>query len=707
MKTKQRKVELPTMIRAASVLPKSIDPDKRTVEVTFTKGTRVLRRGFFEDFFEELSLEDGAVRMGRLENGAPVLDTHGMSDRRGVAGVLGVVERAEIVDGTEGRATLRFSSRDDVTPIFDDIKSGILRNVSVGYSIYRAEKVGEENDIPVLRATDWEPVEISIVPAGADPTAQVRSQEKDQLTECVLTEFEEEKRVEPIESDDDDKSIDTGEKVLDESKKETRNEKVEKPETLRQNQNTRGQDEMDPKELERLKKEAREEGVAAENKRINEIRAIVRKVDLGDEFADEMISENKSVDEVRTLVIEKIAEKDKQPEKQTKAANIELGTDHARAGRIEGMASALLHRFRPKAVETRHNEKEMTLPGYELAESGREYAYMSLIEMARACLESQGVRTGGMPKHTIADMALNMRSGYHSTSDFPEILANVANKTLRDGYQAAPITWRPFVNEVFVSDFKEISRTNLGDAPKLEKLAEGSEVKRGSISEAAEKYQIEEYAKIIAVSRKTLINDDLGAFTRIPERMGRRASDLESDLVYEVLKANAALADGNALFSAPHNNLSTSPASPSEAGLQEARAAMRRQVGLDGAEISLTPVWFYVPPEHETDAEKLIASIVPDSSTNVSPFSSAGRTPLRLEVEPRFETGANGSTDAWYVFADRGQVDMLELARLEGTDGPQIQTRDGFDVAGMEIKIMHDVAAKAIDFRGMFKNAGV
>ena len=126
----------------------------------------------------------------------------------------------------------------------------------------------------------------------------------------------------------------------------------------------------------------------------------------------------------------------------------------------------------------------------------------------------------------------------------------------------------------------------------------------------------------------------------------------------------------------------------------------------DNLQIAISPVWLYVPPAHETTAEKLVASIVPDSSTNVSPFSSAGRTPLRLDVEPRLETGVNGSLTAWYLMASKGQVDMVELARLAGSNGPQTVTREGFDVHGMEIRIMHDIGAKAIEHRGMFKNAG-
>jgi len=742
---KTRKISLPAMTRVAAVLPKTINKKDRTVDVIFTKGARVLRRGFFETFFEELGLEKDNVRMGRLESGrAPVLDTHGLGHRgQGLGSVLGVVESAKLIPGVEGRAKLRFSKRDDVTPVFQDIEDGIIRNISFGYTTFRFEKVGEDNGIPIFRATDWEPSEISPVPAGADGDAFIRSQEQN-LTECVF--FDPEKENEGDDPAAGTRNLDAGKNTTEKpaetpaktpvktdppapdatrnaqppaEKTKNENETLANPENVRETDSTTtgGNETMTPEEIAKIKlaarnegiKEGAKEGASNENKRQLEIRSIVKKSGVKAELADTYIKEEKTLDEVRTLVIDALAAKDAKPENETRATNISVGEDLARKGRVEGMTSALLHRFRPKAVDTRNESgQKMTLPGYELNDAARSYAYFSLIDMARSCLELGGHTTGMYPKHRIADIALNNDQvrGLHSISDFPEILANVANKTLRGGYLAAPKTWGPFTNEVFVADFKEISRTNLGDAPKLEKLEEGSEVKHGTISEAAEKYQVEEFAKIIAISRKVIINDDLGAFTRIPERMGRRAADLESDTVWDIIKANAALADTFALYSAQHGNLSTAPAAPSETGLSEGRKLMRRQVGLDGAEISLTPVWLYVPPEHETAAEKLIASIVPDSSTNVSPFSSAGRTPLRLDVEPRLETGGDGSLTSWFLMADKGQVDMIELARLEGTDGPQIQSRDGFEVNGMQIKVMHDIGAKAIDFRGLFKNAG-
>jgi len=578
---------------------------------------------------------------------------------------------------------------------FKSVQDGILRNVSVGYNTHRIEKVGEENDVPIFRSTDWEPVEVSLVVAGADPDAQLRSN-NEVTTECIVEENEEENETT------------RKEKVTDPEK--LANEKVAEPEKVRDTQKI-GENTMTPEEIEAKRladiKTAQDEAKAAEKVRQSEIRSIFTKTRMNDDqLLNECIDSDKTADEVRTLVIDKMAEKENTDETRTVSANqVTVGEDHGRKGRIEGMTSAILHRFRPQDEEGVHEGKRIINKGYELKESGRSFAYLTLADMARACLEANGTRTGMLPRHSMIDLALQGR-GLHSTADFPEILANVVNKTLRNGYQAAPVTWKPFVNEVFVNDFKEISRTNLGDAAKLEKLGEGAEVKRGTISENAEKYFVEEYAKILGITRKVIINDDLDFVAKLPERMGRRARDLESDVIYDIIKANAVLSDSVALFAAGHGNLSTTPAAPNEAGLSEMRLLMRRQLGIDGAEIALTPVMTLVPPAHETAMEKLLATIVPDSSTNTSPFSSSGRTPLRLDVEPRLETGANGSLTAWYGMASKGQTDMIELARLAGSNGPQTMTKEGFDVHGMEIKIMHDVGAKALDFRGLFKNAG-
>lgn len=717
------KVPAETVIetRAAGDAPNSKKTD-RVFRAVWTTGARVYRMGHDGPYGMELSLNEKHVRLERLRLGAPVLDNHDQANICGVAsglhgrskGQIGVVENPQMT-ATQGLADLRLSRRGDVDDIALDMADGIIRNISVGFAIHKFEEVGEDEDgIPILRAVDWEPMEISPVKINADAPAQTMRNLVDMVCEKGIMSEDEKEKLRSIFSTENKRSVQT----------EKENKDIANSNELRQTESM-GENTMTPEEKLKLENEQRaadekrnqeltDAKIAAkadEKKRQSEIRSIVSKVGLEVRLAEKYIDEDKSVDEVRTLVIDALADKDKAPSNDTRSMNtsIEVGEDLGRRSRVEGMTSALLHRFRPNTVEERNaNGQKITMRGHELTEPGKQFAYLSLVEMARHCLEAQGVRTGMFARHQIADIALNnvRAGGLHSISDFPEILANVANKTLRDGYQAAPQTFMPFTSLNFVSDFKEISRTNLGDAPALEKVPEGGEVSRGSMSENAEKYRIEEYAKIIALSRKTIINDDLGAFTKVPERMGRRAKDLESDVVYDVIKLNANMADGNALFSVAHTNLSAAPGAPAEAAFTEMRTAMRRQKGLDGAELSLVPNFLIVTPGNETAAEKALSAINPNQTSQVNPYGPQGRTTLGFDVEPRLESGTGGSLTHWFGFADKSQIDMVELSMLEGSNGPQFQSRDGFEVAGMEIKIMHDVAAKALDWKGVWKNAG-
>jgi len=156
----------------AMAQPATVNTEARTVEVAWTTGARVRRTDGWTgaSYIEELSLAPGAVRLERLNTGAPLLDSHASLELRNV---VGVVERAWIENG-EGRAVVRFSDRAEVEPIWRDVVAGILRNISVGYRIHKIER-DESGEIPVERAVDWEPYELSLVPIPADAGAQVRS----------------------------------------------------------------------------------------------------------------------------------------------------------------------------------------------------------------------------------------------------------------------------------------------------------------------------------------------------------------------------------------------------------------------------------------------------------------------------------------------------------------------------------------------------
>jgi hypothetical protein len=299
-----------------------------------------------------------------------------------------------------------------------------------------------------------------------------------------------------------------------------------------------------------------------------------------------------------------------------------------------------------------------------------------------------------------AALGLNQRSGhgYHTTSDFAFLLADVANKTVRKAYEEAPQTFKTIARQVNLPDFKPVYRTQMGDAPALLEVKEHGEFKRGTIGEGRETYQLATYGRVFAITRKALVNDDADAFGRVPTMFGRAARNLESDLVWDQITSNPNMGDGNALFSAAHLNYDASGDVIDVDSLGAARAAMRQQVSLDGERLNIAPRYLMVGTALETRADAVVTPITPATFNAVNPFSGK----LVVIAEPRLDN----EPLAWYLAADPAQIDIIEFGYLEGEEGPTIETRIGFDVDGIEIKCREDFAAKVLDWRGLYKNAG-
>lgn len=366
---------------------------------------------------------------------------------------------------------------------------------------------------------------------------------------------------------------------------------------------------------------------------------------------------------------------------------VEVGkdeTDNFRAG----MSVALLNRANPSA--------------HKLDDNGQRFVGMDLQDMARESVERSGTSTRAMRKSDIAIKAMQ------STSDFPFILENVVTKSLRAGYAASARTFVPFSRQTTLPDFKTISRAQLGGAPNLKRVLEGAEYEYGAVGEGAEKYAVQKYGRIVALTWETIINDDLDALTRIPQAFGASAADLESDLVYAILTGNAAMADGVALFHATHGNLGTAKAlidaihpNPATANpLAEMRKLMVLQKGIEGRYITVRPKFLIVPPSLEEAALKVTANGIHVARAGDVNVAGPTLTPI---VEPRLE---DSSATAWYGAAEPLTVDTIEYAYLEGHEGVFTETKAGFEVDGVQIKCRHVFGAKAIDYRGLFKNAG-
>lgn len=624
-----------TLYRSADGLAVRADGDNTILTLSFSSETPYVRSSWFDEpWVEILGHNADEVDLSRLNSGAPLLanhDRYAEGETTPLASI-GVVERAWL-DGRIGRAEVRLSRRPELSGLVQDIADGIVRNVSVGYSINERTLIKQNADGPdEYRVTSWTPMEISLVDIPADATVGIGRSANFKVINL------------PESGNQRKESV-----AMDQT-----TTPVAKPE-------------INPDLI-------RQEAIAAERTRVAEINDAVRGLRLEQSFADELVSKGVSADEARRLAIAKAAERADDVTKP-RLSSVETLVDEVETRRA-AVSEALLHRYAP----TQH----------KLTDLGRQFAGLSLIEIGRDLLSARGVDVRGMSRDQIATRAML------ATGDFPYILANVANKTLRQAYEAAPQTFRPFCRQVTAPDFKTISRTALGDAPSLEKVNEHGEYKYGAMSEAREQYSVATYGKIIALTRQTIINDDLSAFTRLPEMFGRAAADLESDTVWAILTANAAMADGVALFHADHGNL-PSGAAISVAQLGVARAAMRVQAGLDGRKINVTPRYLLVPAALETVAQQYTSTAFTSAqSSNVNPFAGS----LQVIAEPRLDAA---STTAWYMAADPAQIDTIEYAYLEGNQGVYLETKDGWEVDGVEFKARLDFGAKAIDHRGFVK----
>lgn len=669
-------LELPVIARAATLMADSINVEARTVDIVWTTGAIVQRVRWegWEDrveYDEELVVDATSIRLERMNAGAPFLDSHSAYRLENVLG--SVVEGSARIEGGKGYATIKLTSAADAADIVQRILEKSVRFVSVGYRVHKYEITKQEGVRELWRAVDWEPMEVSAVAIPADAGSHIRSEKNGSntgLNTCVFVRHADPAaRSAPKEAPMPDDIKASGE---DEIRSAT--PAVAAAPVL-----------ATPAAAPDAAAIRAEAGAGAAT-----ILDLCHRHGFDNAFSADLIRRGVTVDAARVAILDQLATRDNAGGRTTEPTFAQArGEDANEVAYRDGVANALMHRHSPGA--------------HQLTEQGRQFRGMSLLEMGRESLERRGISTRGMSKMELATEALRTRAGqgYHSTSDFPSLLANVANKTLRSAYESTPRTFMAWARQATATDFKPVQRTQIAGAPDLIRVPESGEFSYGTIGEGKEVYALTTYGRIIAITRQTLINDDLDAFTRVPTAFGASAADLESDLVYAILTSNPVMSDSLALFVAGHGNVGTA-AAITEASLAEAYRAFGNQRGIEGRQVSVQPRFLITPPgARSVEARKNVTATTPSAVAGVNAF--AGR--LEPIEEPRL-IPASGA-DPWFLAADPSRVDTVEYAYLEGSNGIFTETRQGFEVDGIEIKARHDFAAKAIDWRGLFRNLGV
>lgn len=669
-------------------------PEGAAVDVVFSTFEDVRRYDWDGPYIERL-YPDG-LDLTRLNSGAPVLKDHRVSTEAQV-GVV-VEGSARIVNGV-AVATVLFSDAPEHATFIRDVERGIRRQVSFGYEYLAFDWSLEEPVGRVLNVKRFAGYEISFTPIGADSGAQVRTKEQTMQSEdrarvagivryaleaCAVRKL----RVEGIQ-ETVDKLVEAGtaleaaRAVIDEAIAALQGEDSAAADAEGDGGTMSNDTTSTGDEARSANTGQAAAVVAAERARARGIRSAARALRLGDDVAEALVDKGVSLDAAREQLFELAA-------KRSDAH----GVSSVHAGDTEGekvgreVEAALLHRIDP---------------GRYALKGRNDFRGLSLVELGRDMLSRRGTSTRGLGRDAVAHLMLRAPAGSHVSSDFPYLLANVANKVLRDAYEEEPRSFLPFVNVVFTPDFKTRSVVQLSEAADLEEILEGDDIKLSTFSESREQYALRSWGTAAVLSRRMVINDDLAAFGRVPRLFGAAAARKESDLVYGQITGNPTMGDGTALFHANHDNLLTgaSGAVPSAAALGAAMAALELQTGINGARLNLRPRFILCPVAQRLTWERILAHT--DTAT-VANTPTASQRALDTIADSRLDAD---SSIKWYLAAAPSQVDTIEVAYLEGNAAPRVNTDEIFLRPGVTVKIEHDCAAKVIDYRAFQRNDGV
>ncbi|MEG6505869.1 phage major capsid protein [Nitratidesulfovibrio sp. 1201_IL3209] len=422
-----------------------------------------------------------------------------------------------------------------------------------------------------------------------------------------------------------------------------------------------------------------------ESARRDGIKAFTRKLGLPVELGDEHEQKGTSLAAYKEIAMEKALAAN------PRLAGFESGTDES-------------DKFRPLAAEGIYLRAGGKVEKPQ--DGAREFRGMSMIGLARLCLERAGKTVRGLSDAEVAKMIMqpNLRLTAPSVSDFASVFMDVANKRLLAAYNEAPATWRSWVNVVTASDFKTMYGISLSEAPTVALVNELGEYKETKLSDSQESYTVGKYGMIMGLSWEMIVNDDLRAFARLPQLMGASVRRKQADVIYALLTSNPTMNDNKALFHADRGNLEgTTKTAPTSASLSAARTAMRKFKGPKGAVLDIQPRTILIPLELETSTEILLRSAALPQADMSSGVHNPWANRLQPIAEPRLS--ANSAT-AWYVVGDPSQIDTIEVAFLDGREEPEVFEDEKFEVDAIRYKVRNVFGAGVMNWRGFYKNPG-
>lgn len=653
MKTRENPQENPTMKSNFRTMPmqvREVSEQERTVKLSFSSEKPVER--FFGP--EILCHDEGCVDLNRLQNVGSVLFHHGRDPVYGSLPIAKIVSLSIDGEKKRGEAVVSFDTDEKSDLIYQKVKSGSLKGISVGYIVnaYEEVRAGKTSSNgrftgPCYVATKWEPMEISFEPVPADDGVGAG-------------------RNKNPESGEDGMSAVTD--------KNNPGNPVAAPE----HGGERGAPQPaapDPAAVPTT------DNTETERQRCTEIYTLCREFDID---AQEFIQQGKTIDEVRTIILN-----DLKRSRTPLTSHVVVVADEEDKYRAAARDGLLL-----RMGET----IEKPAPGAD------SFRGMSLHQLMADCAMRCGVRDAHRlsPDELWREMAVQSRGQFADTSSFVSIINSTLYATIAKAYATAPTTYQYWTSTGSNPDFKKMTRYRLAATGEMQEIPENGEFKTVGGKDEGVETGLKTYGKKFGFSRQTIINDDLGTVSRLITAQVRSNQRFINQKCYEALTKNAKIYDGKNLFDASHHNLFTG-AEPSIVSFNEMIVAMSQQKDIDNKGVlNIKPRFVLAPVALGMAIRQILESTADPNGANsgvVNPMRGAFQliTDAQLDI---------ANPEGYYAVADPNDVDTIEVTYLNGKRTPTLESRASWDTLGIEYRMFHDFGINIIDYRGMSYNPG-
>jgi phage major head subunit gpT-like protein len=267
-----------------------------------------------------------------------------------------------------------------------------------------------------------------------------------------------------------------------------------------------------------------------------------------------------------------------------------------------------------------------------------------------------------------------------ATQDISNLLSNLVNKFLLNGFNAVESVWQDVSAVRSVNDFKSINLLRLNGDMKFKKIGNSGELKVAQASDYKRSLNAETWGISTSLTRQDMINDDLNALSMIPQRMGRGAALAMNEAIWAEFQTN------NSSYYQSYSAGSTNALSLSS--LTTATTAYRKLTDPDGNPLGIPPRLLLVPPELEITAAQLMSSsllILGDGTKAggaVQPASNVLQGRYRVVVS-NYLTSAS----TWWLLADAADLPTMDVVFLNGQQAPTIeQVAPDYQVLGVAIR---------------------